>query len=108
MALSSSAPLSRAGRADTQTVWEPYRSCTDTLPLVPHYLERVGQTHKRCGNRTDLAPTPSPSITIVARKRKFVKKNGRSSVVLRTLPVLQDILSPDIYISDEFHNVGIS
>ena len=22
-----------SGRADTQTVWEPYRSCTDTLPL---------------------------------------------------------------------------
>ena len=33
MALSSNPPFSRAGRADTQTVWEPYRSCTDTLPL---------------------------------------------------------------------------
>ena len=33
MALSSNPSFSRAGRADTQTVWEPYRSCTDTLPL---------------------------------------------------------------------------
>ena len=56
---------------------------------IPRFLERVGQTHIRCGNRTDLAPIPSPSITIVARKRKFVKKSGRSSVVPRTLPVLQ-------------------
>ena len=39
-----------------------------TWPLVQthHFLERVGQTNKRCGNRTDLAPIPSPSITIVA------------------------------------------
>ena len=41
---------------------------------IHHFLERVGQTHKRCGNRTDLAPIPSPSITIVARKRKTVNK----------------------------------
>ena len=46
------------------------------------------KTQKRCGNRTDLAVIPSPSITIVAWKRKIVK-SGRSSVVLRTLPVLQ-------------------
>ena len=33
MALSSNPSFSRAGRADIQTVWEPHRSCTDTLPL---------------------------------------------------------------------------
>ena len=33
MALSSNPSLSRAGQADIQTVWGPYRSCTDTLPL---------------------------------------------------------------------------
>ena len=41
---------------------------------IPPFLERVEQTLKRCGNRTDLAPIPSPSITIVAWKRKFLKK----------------------------------
>ena len=51
----------RAGRADTETVWEPYRSCTDTLPL----------DYDRCV------------------KEKNRKKSGRSSVVLRTLSVLQ-------------------
>ena len=33
MALSSNPSFSRAGRADTKTVWEPYRSCADTLLL---------------------------------------------------------------------------
>ena len=33
MALSSNPSFSRAGRADTKTVWEPYRSCTNTPPL---------------------------------------------------------------------------
>ena len=33
MALSSNPSFSRADRADTKTVLEPYRSCTDTLPL---------------------------------------------------------------------------
>ena len=33
LTLSSNPSFSRAGRADTKTVWEPYRSCTDTLPL---------------------------------------------------------------------------
>ena len=33
MALSSNPSFSRAGQADTKTVWEPYRSCTDTLTL---------------------------------------------------------------------------
>ena len=51
-----------AGRADTKTVWEPYRSCADTLPL----------DHDRC-----------------AKEKNRKKKSGRSSVVLRTLSVLQ-------------------
>ena len=63
MALSSNPPFSRASRANTQTVWEPYRSCTDTLPL----------DYDRCAK-------------VKIRKKK---KSGRSSVVLRTLPVLQ-------------------
>ena len=33
IALSSNPSFSRADRADTKTVWELYRSCTDTLPL---------------------------------------------------------------------------
>ena len=33
MVLSSNPSFSRAGRAATKTVWEPYRSCTGTLPL---------------------------------------------------------------------------
>ena len=61
MALCSNPSFPRAGRADTQTVWEPYRSCTDTLPL----------DYDRCV------------------KEKIRRKSGRSSVVLRTLPVLQ-------------------
>ena len=60
MALSSNPSFSRAGRADTKTVWEPYRSSADTLPL----------DYDRCV------------------KEKNRKKSGRSSVVLRTLPVL--------------------
>ena len=43
------------------TVWEPYISCTDTLPL----------DYDSCA------------------KGKVREKSGRSSVVLRTLPVLQ-------------------
>ena len=62
MARSSIPSFSRAGRADTKTVWEPYRSCTGTLPL----------DYDRCV------------------KEKDRKKSERSSVVLRTLPVLQD------------------
>ena len=55
--------------------WEETAPYTHlALSSVPHFLERLGQTHKRCGNRTDLAPIPSPSIMIVARKRKIVKK----------------------------------
>ena len=53
----------RAGRADTETVWEPYRSCADTLPL----------DYDRC----------------TKEKSHKKKKIGRSSVVLRTLSVLQ-------------------
>ena len=33
IALSPNPSFSRAGWADTKTVWEPYRSCTNTLPL---------------------------------------------------------------------------
>ena len=33
MAMSSNPSFSRAGRADTKTVWERYRSCAYTLPL---------------------------------------------------------------------------
>ena len=60
MAQSLNPSFSRAGWADTKTVWEPYRSCTDTLPL----------DCDRC----------------VREKNR--EKSGRSSVVLRTLPVL--------------------
>ena len=65
MALSPNPPFSRAGRADTQTVWEPYRSCTNTLPL----------DYDRCA------------------KEKIRYKSGRGSVVLRTLPVLHNRLN---------------
>ena len=61
MALSSIPPFARASRADTRTVRELYRFCTDTHPL----------DYDRCV------------------KEKIVKKSGWSSVVLRTLPVLQ-------------------
>ena len=33
MCVAVSSHFSRAGQADTKTVWEPYRSCTDTLTL---------------------------------------------------------------------------
>ena len=61
MALSLNPSFSRAGREDTIMVWEPYRSCSDTLPL----------DYDRCV------------------KEKYRRKSGRSSVVLHTLPVLQ-------------------
>ena len=61
MALSSNPSFSRAGQADTKMVWVSYRSCTDTLPL---------------DHDQDV-------------KEKNRKNSGRSSVVLRTLPVLQ-------------------
>ena len=79
MALSSNPSFSRAGRADTQTVWEPYRSCTDTLPL----------DYDRCV------------------KEKIRKKSGRSSVVLRTLPVLQWASIADI-MGSSFMKTGLS
>ena len=59
--LSSNPLFSRAGRADKKTVWEPCRSCADTLPL----------DYDRCV------------------KEKNRKKSGRSSAMLRTLPALQ-------------------
>ena len=69
---------------------------------IPHFLERVGQTQKQCGNRTDLAPIPSLSIIIVTKKRKIVK-SGRSSVVLRILPVLHEF--PILYVHTlSFHS----
>ena len=62
---------------------------------IPHFLERVGQSHRRCGNRTDLAPIPSPSITIVARKRKFEKKNVGTTKV-RIFKFLNENVKGDI------------
>ena len=57
MCVAVSSHFSRAGQADTKTVWEPYRSCTDALPL----------DCDRCVRE---------------------KNREKSSVVIRTLPVL--------------------
>ena len=80
-------------------VVEPWYRCTHSDTHGPEFETIIfssgsGRHKKWCGNRTDLAPIPSPSITIVARKRKAVKKkkSGRSSVVLRTLSVLHLVL----------------
>ena len=75
-------------KGQTSSFWS---LCTQGHMWVwnPHFFERVGQTQKRCGNGT-VAPTPSPSIPDYDRcvKEKNRKKSGRS-IVLRTLPVLQ-------------------
>ena len=75
MALSSNPSFSRAGRADVKTVWEPYRSCTDTLPLdydrcvkeknskkKKKWTEQCSATHP---SRTTISHPQIPDIILI-------------------------------------------